>query len=73
MVRDTGAASRGRSRRASAFFYGVAHALDLGGLLARNRGRFGAGLRGDAIALNHDWRVALGRASGWAGNGHGEG
>ncbi len=42
----------------SAFLWGAAHLLDLGGTLARDRGRFGMGRRGDTLALRHDWERA---------------
>lgn len=42
----------------SAFLWGAAHLLDMGGTLARDRGRFGMGPRGDALALRHDWARA---------------
>lgn len=48
-----------RGRRVPAFLYGAAHALDVGGALARNRGRFGCGIEGDARALRGDWERAL--------------
>lgn len=73
MFGHTRTASRTGGRHASALFYGVAHALDLGGALARNRGRFGQGLHGDARALNHDWRAALSQATGRCADHHGEG
>jgi len=73
MFRHTGAASRTSGRGISALLYGVAHVLDLGGALAANRGRFGQGLRGDARALNHDWRAALSQVPGWCASSHGEG
>ena len=62
MLSYTGTRSRdGSGRRAAALFYGAARALDLGGFLGRHRGRFGQGFRGDALALSHDWSVALGQ------------
>lgn len=39
----------------SAILFGMAHAFDLGGTLARQRGRFARGLAGDAEALRQDW------------------
>lgn len=45
--------------RLSAFFYGMAHALDLGGTLARDRGRFAGGFESDARALRGDWERAF--------------
>lgn len=45
--------------RLSALFYGMAHALDLGGTLARDRGRFAGGFASDARALRGDWERAL--------------
>ena len=42
----------------SAFLWGAAHVLDMGGTLARNRGRFGMGSRGDVLALRHDFARA---------------
>lgn len=45
--------------RLSAFFYGMAHALDLSGSLARNRGRFADGFASDARALRGDWQRAF--------------
>lgn len=48
-----------RSRNRSAVLYGVAHALDLGGSLVRQRGRFAQGATGDALALRGDWDRAL--------------
>lgn len=45
-------------RGLSAFLFGAAHVLDLGGTLARCRGRFGRGPRGDLLALQHDWARA---------------
>ena len=42
----------------SAFLFGAAHLLDLGGTLARYRGRFAQGARGDLLALQHDWARA---------------
>ncbi len=45
--------------RVSAFFYGMAHALDLGGTLARNGGRFAGGFESDARALRGDWERAF--------------
>lgn len=46
---------RDRGRAFSAFLFGMAHAFDLGGTLARNRGRFARGPAGDAEALRQDW------------------
>ena len=45
--------------RLTAFFYGMAHALDLGGTLARSRGRFAGGFASDARALQGDWERAF--------------
>lgn len=45
-------------RGLSAFLFGAAHLLDLGGTLARDRGRFAQGPRGDLLALQHDWARA---------------
>jgi hypothetical protein len=45
-------------RGVSAFLFGAAHVLDLGGTLARYRGRFAQGPRGDLLALQHDWARA---------------
>jgi hypothetical protein len=60
MIRHTGKTPRQRRhRRASAFLYGAAHAMDFAGVLAQRRGRFAEGLRGDAVALHHDWQTAL--------------
>lgn len=53
------AKSRRSNRNLSAFLYGVGHALDLGGILARNRGRFSGGFAADAEALRRDWDAAL--------------
>jgi hypothetical protein len=39
----------------SALLYGMAHAFDLGGTLARSRGRFASGPQADAEALRQDW------------------
>lgn len=46
-------------RGPSAFFHGVAHAMDLGGILAPRRGRFAQGFAGDAAALRQDWQRAM--------------
>jgi len=60
IIRNTGAKSRDkRHRRASAFLYGAAHAMDFGGVFAQRRGRFAKGFQGDAIALHHDWQTAV--------------
>jgi hypothetical protein len=45
-------------RGLSAFLFGAAHVLDMGGTLARYRGRFGQGPRGDLLALQGDWARA---------------
>jgi len=45
--------------RLSGFFYGMAHALDLSGSLARDRGRFAGGFASDARALRGDWERAF--------------
>lgn len=45
--------------RLSAALYGVAHTLDFGGSLVRDRGRFSAGFSADAEALRGDWSRAL--------------
>jgi hypothetical protein len=50
---------RPRNRRAAAFLYGAAHAMDMSGALLRNRGRFDAGFGGDARALHQDWQNAI--------------
>lgn len=42
----------------SAFLWGAAHVLDMGGTLARDRGRFGRGPAGDLLALRGDWERA---------------
>lgn len=42
----------------AAFLFGAAHVLDLGATLARTRGRFALGPRGDVQALQHDWSRA---------------
>lgn len=42
----------------SAFLWGAAHAFDLGGTLARGRGRFGQGQAGDWRVLRQDWTRA---------------
>ena len=42
-------------RTVSALLYGMAHAFDLGGTLARSRGRFAGGPQADAEALRQDW------------------
>ena len=42
----------------SAFLFGAAHILDMGGTLARYRGRFAQGPRGDLLALQQDWARA---------------
>jgi hypothetical protein len=42
----------------SAILYGAAHAFDMGGTLAHERGRFGMGPQGDVLALRHDWARA---------------
>ena len=47
-----------RSPGVSAFLWGAGHVLDMGGTLARDRGRFGLGPRGDRLALQHDWARA---------------
>jgi hypothetical protein len=51
-----------------AFLWGAAHLLDMGGTLARDRGRFGMGPRGDRLALRHDWE----RAANGAWRAHGQ-
>lgn len=50
------------NRNVSAFLYGVGHAMDLGGILARNRGRFSGGFAADRAALQGDWKTALASA-----------
>ena len=50
-------------RRASTFFHGVAHAMDLGGVLVARRGRFSQGFAGDTAALRGDWQRAMGSYS----------
>ena len=45
-----------------AFLRGMAHALDLGGVLAADRGRFAGGFEADAAALRSDWQ----RVMNWA-------
>lgn len=47
-----------RGPGASAFLWGAAHVLDLGGTLAHDRGRFGQGPAGDRLALRQDWERA---------------
>lgn len=49
----------------SAFLWGAAHVLDMGGTLARDRGRFGQGPAGDRLALKHDWSRAT-HAARWS-------
>lgn len=72
MLSYTSTRSRsGLGRRAAALFYGAARAFDLGGFLGRHKGRFGQGFRGDALALRHDWSVALGQGYA-AAHRHGE-
>ena len=42
----------------SAILFGAAHAFDMGGTLAHERGRFARGPAGDLLALQNDWERA---------------
>ena len=50
---------RPSNRKAAAFLYGAAHAMDMSCALLRHRGRFGDGFQGDARALHQDWQNAV--------------
>lgn len=63
MARKLSKSGRAINRNTSAFVYGVAHALDLGGRLGRERGRFAYGPAGDAAALRGDWERAVQEAT----------
>jgi hypothetical protein len=52
----------GRGPGLDAFLWGAAHVFDMGGTLARDRGRFGQGPAGDRLALQHDWSRATNAA-----------
>ena len=57
-----GGKGSGGGRGISAFLFGMAHAVDLGGTLAHQRGRFARGPAGDLEALRQDWSRAASAA-----------
>ena len=62
MPKNRHRASQGERRwLISGFFYGMAHTLDLGGVLARERIQSSRGFAADRDALRGDWERALGR------------